>query len=76
MEQENTLNVAFAALKSKFGNHGAVAAYLGMSRDHYCAIRNGRVHIPRRTADLIIMKAREVQAHEAGIANLRHSVSV
>lgn len=55
----NDLQSSFYILKNFLGNHGAVAKYLGISRDHYCAIRNGRVHVPRRTAEYIILKAQE-----------------
>lgn len=72
----SNITLAFQILREIYGSHVAAAHCLNMSAQHYRAIRNGRVHIPRRTADLIIMKAREVQAHEAGIANLRQSVSV
>lgn len=56
------IQTSFIVLKNVFGTHGAAAKYLGLSRDHYCALRNGRVPIPRRTAELIILKARQVDA--------------
>lgn len=57
-----TLNSAFGILKDKLGTHGAAANFLGMTRDHYCALRNGRVPIPQRTAEYIILKASEIDA--------------
>ena len=56
---DQNLNSAFAILKEELGTHGAAASYLGITRDHYCALRNGRAHIPKRTAELIILKAKE-----------------
>lgn len=54
------LQKAFCSLRQKLNSHGAAARTLGISRDHYCAIRNGRVNIPQRTADYIILKASEL----------------
>jgi hypothetical protein len=65
---ENTkaiLQKAFDCLRQRHGSHGAVAKALGMHRDHYCAMRNGRASIPRRTADYIILKAQEASAQES-----------
>lgn len=53
------IDFAFARLKTKFGTHGAAAKFLGMTRDHYCALRNGRANIPARTAEYIMFKAQE-----------------
>lgn len=67
---------AFRLLKEDCGGHGAAASFIGLSRDHYCAIRNGRVHIPRRTAELIILKAREAQALAGRLPQELETVSV
>lgn len=56
----NELIIAIDRLQSFLGNHGNAAKFLGISRDHYCAIRNGRVNIPKRTASYIILKASQV----------------
>ena len=53
------LATAFLILKGRFKNHSAAASALGMTRDHYRALRNGRAHIPTRTAEYIILKAQE-----------------
>ena len=53
------LQKAFCSLRQKLGSHSAAARTLGINRDHYCAMRNGRVNIPQRTADYIILKAQE-----------------
>ena len=52
---------AFAILLTHYGSHCAVARSIGLTHDHYRAMRNGRVNIPQRTADYIIMKASEVE---------------
>lgn len=54
------LQDAFEVLRSKFGSHSAASRWLGINRDHYCAMRNGRVPIPERTAGFIILKAQEL----------------
>ena len=54
------LQKAFCSLRQKLGSHSAAARTLGINRDHYCAMRNGRANIPQRTADYIILKAQEV----------------
>ena len=41
-------------------SHSKAASTLGFSRDHYRALRNGRVRIPARTVEYIMLKAREV----------------
>lgn len=55
------LHTAFSILKAHFKNHSAVANSLGFTKDHYRAMRNGRVNIPQRTADYIILKASELE---------------
>lgn len=57
----NNLQVAFRMLQEKFGSHSAAACNLGINRDHYCAMRNGRANIPLRTAEYILLKAAEVK---------------
>lgn len=68
---EPTLSSAFDILKDKLGTHGAAASYLGITRDHYCALRNGRAHIPNRTAELIILKAKVVASQEQPAAQAK-----
>lgn len=51
------LSTAFSVLKAHFHTHSEVATFLGMTRDHYRALRNGRANIPPRTAEFIILKA-------------------
>lgn len=63
-----TLDEAFGILHSVFGSHRAAANYLDLSKEHYSQLRNGRVPIPRRTAELIILKARQAQASVPGQA--------
>lgn len=58
------LSMAFQILKSRFKTHTAAADALGLTKDHYRALRNGRVAMPKRTADFIILKA-EQAAKEA-----------
>lgn len=54
------LSEAYAHLRDRFGSHGAAAKELGMTQQHYNALRNGRANMPKRTADYIILKASEV----------------
>lgn len=51
---------AFQIIKIFYGSHSKAASTLGFSRDHYRALRNGRVRIPARTVEYIMLKAREV----------------
>lgn len=51
---------AYMQLRERFGSHGAAAKFLGMTEQHYNALRNGRANMPQRTADYIILKASEV----------------
>lgn len=51
------LEKAFADLLQKYGSHSHAAKCLGIAPDHYRKMRNGRVNIPQRTADYIILKA-------------------
>lgn len=53
---------AFTTLLAHHGSHCAVARSIGLTQDHYRAMRNGRVNIPQRTADYIILKASEVDS--------------
>lgn len=58
------LQEAFEAIRRKLGSHGAAAKELGINRDHYCAMRNGRANIPARTADYILLKAQEIEGQD------------
>ena len=53
------LGKAFEILLKKHGSHCKSAKVLKISHDHYRKMRNGRVNIPKRTADYIILKASE-----------------
>lgn len=55
-----TLPDAYARLREHFGTHGAAAKHLGMTEQHYNALRNGRANMATRTADYILLKAQEV----------------
>lgn len=54
----------FAILQERYGNHTNVANELHISRGHYRKIRNGRAHPSNALAELIILKAREVEARQ------------
>lgn len=56
---EKKLSDAFNILRLAYKTHCDAARHLGINRDHYRAMRNGRVNIPQRTADYIILKAQE-----------------
>ena len=58
-----TLPEAYARLREHFGTHGAAAKHLGMTEQHYNALRNGRANMSIRTADYILLKAQEVTDH-------------
>lgn len=55
------LVTAFEALLKKHGSHRQAAKVLRITSDHYRKMRNGRVKIPQRTADYIILKASELE---------------
>ena len=57
-----TLPEAYTRLRDQFGSHGAAAKHLGMTEQHYNALRNGRANMPKRTADYILLKAQEFPA--------------
>lgn len=54
------LTEAYFLLHAHFGNYQAVADYLGMTSQHLCALRNGRARMSPRTAEYILLKAREL----------------
>ena len=54
-----TLSEAYECLRDRFGSHGAAAKHLGMTEQHYNALRNGRANMPARTANYILMSAQE-----------------
>lgn len=60
-----TINEAYELLREKKGTYGAVAEYLGMTRDHYCALRHGRRPLPKRTEEYIILKAKQAAKEKA-----------
>ena len=51
------INEASAALKARYRTDRACANHVGMTPQHFEALRNGRAHIKKSTADLIILKA-------------------
>ena len=53
------INTAFQNLQDSLGSHSAAAKFIGMTPQHYTALRNGRANIPQRTADYILLKAKE-----------------
>ena len=53
---------AFSVLRERLGPDRACAGHVGVSPQHYEAMRNGRVNIPQRTADYIILKASELES--------------
>lgn len=55
------INTAFKNLHGSLGSHSAAAKFLGITPQHYTALRNGRANIPQRTADYIILKALELE---------------
>lgn len=55
------IQTAFEILRSKYGSHCAASRNIGISHDHYRAMRNGRANIPQRTAEYILLKAAEVK---------------
>ena len=63
-----TLPDAYALLRDHFGTHGAAAKHLGITEQHYNALRNGRANMSIRTADYILMKAQEITEHTIPLA--------
>jgi len=61
----NDLDMAFATLRERYCSHYQAAVNIGIAPDHYRKMRNGRANIPQRTADYIILKAKEVQSMQA-----------
>lgn len=57
---DKKLQDAFEVLRRQHGSHSAVAKHIGITGDHYCALRNGRANMATRTADYILLKAQEV----------------
>lgn len=52
---------AFLILKDHYGTHCAAAEHIGITREHYAALRSGKAKIPKRTASYIILQAQAVQ---------------
>ncbi len=48
---------AFSFLRARLGSDRKCARFVGMTPQHFEALRNGRANIPRRTADYICLKA-------------------
>ena len=53
---------AFSVLRERLGTDRMCASHIGVTPQHYNAMKNGRVSIPQRTADYIIMKASELES--------------
>ncbi|MDR2695197.1 MAG: hypothetical protein LBC79_02295 [Deltaproteobacteria bacterium] len=53
---------AYSILKNHFGSHSSAARALGLTPEHYRAIRNERVSIPDRTKNFIALKAQEISS--------------
>ena len=53
------INEAFAILRKAHRTHTNAAAIIGLSPEHYSALRNSHAPIPNRTKELIIFKAKE-----------------
>lgn len=53
---------AFAVLREQLGPDRACARYIGITPQHYEALRNGRAKIPPRTADYICLKAAQIES--------------
>lgn len=68
------LSTAFNALHKFYGTHSGAARAIKISIPYYRDLRNGRVSIPPRTAEYIIMKAEEASLE--AIARSREAVSV
>lgn len=56
------LQDAFEALQGKLGSHSAAAKELGINRDHYRAMRNGRVPITKKNERYILSEAEKIDA--------------
>ncbi len=65
------INEAFAALKARYGTDRACANHVGMTPQHFEALRNGRAHISKRTAEFIILKAKTVAPQEQPVAQAK-----
>lgn len=59
-----TLSEAYALLRKHYKSHGAAAKNLGMTQQHYNALRNGRANMRKQTEDYILLKAEQVAAEE------------
>lgn len=60
-----TIQEAFQILRQLFRTDRRCAELVGMSPQHYEALRNGRVAMPKRTADFIILKAEQAAKEKA-----------
>lgn len=56
---KSCIRAAFEILKRAYGTHTSAARSLDLTPEHYRALRNGRAHIPARTAEYIMFKAQE-----------------
>lgn len=66
---------AFAVLRDRLGPDRACASYIGITPQHYEALRNGRVNIPPRTADYICLKASQLESDRAPSGSARPTLS-
>lgn len=56
------LQSAFEVLRGKYGSHDAAARNLDIGRDHYRAMRNGRVPITKKNERYILSEAEKIDA--------------
>ncbi|WP_165073016.1 hypothetical protein [Desulfovibrio sp. ZJ200] len=64
-----TFAEACEILKGRYRTHREAARNLNISYEHYCALRSGRAHISKRTAEFIILKAKTVAPQEQPVAH-------
>lgn len=55
---DSDLEKAFLRLEEAYGDHTSAAAQVGINRDHYRKLRNGRASVPARTRTAILNAAR------------------
>lgn len=58
-QKTTDIQEAFKILKTLIGSDKKCGKFLGIAGPHFEALRNGRVHMPARTASYIILRARE-----------------
>ena len=56
---------AFVVLKARYGTHCAAAEHIGITREHYAALRTGKANIPKKTEKYIILQAEAVMGQSS-----------